>query len=79
MNNEKENINHRRTARIIAVASGLLFSVFGVVYLAIFQKEVMVNSNLLILLALCLMTVCIGNTNIHFHHELQAEEALRKR
>ena len=189
MNNEKENINHRRTARIIAVASGLLFSVFGVVYLAIFQKEVMealhyslaqgktvyapwvsavlitfvlmlirlginglvglsgwlkalsyfpsclllgvltdvghgvyhgegisavwswllplllllhvgvgmalarmsrlwvnpewekdamVNSNLLILLVLCLMTVCIGNTNIHFHHELQAEEALRK-
>ena len=189
MNNEKENINHRRTARIIAVASGLLFSVFGVVYLAVFQKEVMealhyslaqgktvyapwasavlitfvlmlirlginglvglsgwlrslsyfpsclllgvltdvghgvyhgegisavwswllplllllhvgvgmalarrsrlwvnpewekdamVNSNLLILLVLCLMTVCIGNTNIHFHHELQAEEALRK-
>ena len=189
MNNEKTNINKRRTARIIAVASGLLFSVFGVVYLAIFQKEVMealhyslaqgktvyapwvsavlitfvlmlirlsinglvglsgwlrslsyfpsclllgvltdvghgvyhgegisavwswllplllllhvgvgmalarmsrlwvnpewekdamVNSNLLILLVLCLMTVCIGNTNIHFHHELQAEEALRK-
>jgi hypothetical protein len=42
------------------------------------EKDAMVNSNLLILLVLCLMTVCIGNTNIHFHHELQAEEALRK-
>ena len=189
MNNEKTNIHRRRTARIIAVASGLLFSVFSIVYLAVFQREVMealhyslaqgktvyapwmsavlitfvlmlirlginglvglsgwlkalsyfpsclllgvltdvghgvyhgegiaavwswllplllllhvgvgmalarmsrlwvnpewekdamVNSNLLILLVLCLMTVCIGNTNIHFHHELQAEEALRK-
>ena len=189
MNNEKTNIHRRRTARIIAVASGLLFSVFSIVYLAVFQREVMealhyslaqgktvyapwmsavlitfvlmlirlginglvglsgwlkalsyfpsclllgvltdvghgvyhgegiaavwswllplllllhvgvgmalarmsrlwvnpewekdamVNSNLLILLVLCLMTVCIGNTNIHFHHELQAEEAMRK-
>lgn len=37
-----------------------------------------VNSNLLILLMLCLMTACMGNTNVHFHHELQVEEALRK-
>ena len=41
MNNEKSNIHKRRTARIIAVASGLLFSVFSVVYLSVFQKEVM--------------------------------------
>ena len=189
MNNEKTNINKRRTARIIAVASGLLFSVFSIVYLAVFQREVMealhyslaqgktvyapwmsaivgtivllilrwginalvglkgplkalsyfppclllgvvtdvghgvyhgegiseqwawllplllvlhvvigkllaracklwvnpdleegviVNSNLFILLSLCLMTACIGNTNMHFHHELEVEEALRK-
>ena len=189
MNNEKTNIHKRRTARIIAVASGLLFSVFSVVYLSVFQKEVMealhyslaqgktvyapwmsaiigtivllvlrwginvlvglkgplkalsyfppclllgvltdvghgvyhgegisaqwawllplllvlhvvigkllarvcklwvnpdleegimVNSNLFILFFLCLMTACIGNSNIHFHHELKVEEALRK-
>ena len=189
MNNEKTNIHKRRTARIIAVASGLLFSVFSVVYLSVFQKEVMealhyslaqgktvyapwmsaiigtivllvirwfinlfvglkgplkalsyfppclllgvltdvghgvyhgegisaqwvwllplllvlyfvigkllaracklwvnpeledgvvINSNLFILLCLCLMTACIGNSNIHFHHELKVEEALRK-
>ena len=189
MNNEKSNIHKRRTARIIAVASGLLFSVFSVVYLSVFQKEVMealhyslaqgktvyapwtsgiigtivllvlrwginvlvglkgplkalsyfppclllgvltdvghgvyhgegisaqwawllplllvlhvvigkllarvcklwvnpdleegimVNSNLFILFFLCLMTACIGNSNIHFHHELKVEEALRK-
>ena len=189
MNNEKSNIHKRRTARIIAVASGLLFSVFSVVYLSVFQKEVMealhyslaqgktvyapwtsaiigtivllvlrwginalvglkgplkalsyfppclllgvltdvghgvyhgegisaqwawllplllvlhvvigkllaracklwvnpdleegvmVNSNLFILLFLCVMTACIGNSNIHFHHELKVEEALRK-
>ena len=41
MNNEKTNIHRRRTARIIAVASGLLFSVFSIVYLAVFQREVM--------------------------------------
>ena len=189
MNNEKTNIHRRRTARIIAVASGLLFSVFSVVYLSVFQKEVMealhyslaqgktvyapwmsaiigtivllvirwfvnlfvglkgplktlsyfppclllgvvtdvghgvyhgegisgqwawllplllvlyvvigkllaracklwvnpeleegvmVNSNLFVLLCLCLMTACMGNTNVHFHHELKVEEALRK-
>ena len=189
MNNEKTNIHKRRTARIIAVASGLLFSVFSVVYLSVFQKEVMealhyslaqgktvyapwmsaiigtivllvlrwginalvelkgplktlsyfppclllgvltdvghgvyhgegisaqwawllplllvlhvvigkllahacklwvnpdleegvmVNSNLFILFFLCVMTACIGNSNIHFHHELKVEEALRK-
>ena len=189
MSNEKENINHRRTARIIAVASGLLFSIFSFTYLAIFQKDVMealhyslaqgktvyapwmtaflltvalllvrtginalvrlrgllgsfsyfpsclllgvltdvghgvyhgegispvwswllplllvlyvvigmglsrvsrmlenpesdgtlvTNSNLGILFLLCIMTACIGNTNVHFHHELQVEEALRK-
>ena len=189
MSNEKENINRRRTARIIAVASGLLFSTFSIVYLSVFQKEVLealhyslaqgktvyapwmtaflltvvlllirlglnalvrlrgplyalsyflpclflgvltdvghgvyhgegiasvwswllplflvlyvvlgkalahaarlwvnpeldegitLNSNLLSLLVLCLMTACIGNSDVHFHHELQAEEALRK-
>lgn len=40
--------------------------------------EIVVNSNLLILLLLCFMTVLIGNSNVHFHHELQMEEALRK-
>ena len=189
MSNEKENINRRRTARITAVASGLLFSACSVVYLSVFQKDVMqalhyslaegktvyapwvsaviitavllvfrwalnglvglkgplkalsyfpcclllgvltdvghdvyhgggindvwqwllplslllyvcigwllaraarmwlnpelpdglvVNCNLGTLLMLFFMTVGIGNTNIHFHHELQAEEALRK-
>ena len=189
MNSEKENINRRRTARIIAVASGLLFSTFSIVYLSFFQKEVMealhysfaqgktvyapwvsaalvtvvllvlrwginglvglkgplkalsyfpsclllgvltdvghgvyhgegiasvwewllplvlvlyvgfgwllaraarlwlnpelenslvVNSNLFILLMLCFMTVSIGNSDVHFHHELQMEEALRR-
>lgn len=189
MNNDKENINRRRTARITAVASGLLFSACSIVYLSVFQKDVMqalhyslaegktvyapwmsaivitivllvlrwainglvglkgplkalsyfpcclllgvltdvghdvyhgggiddvwrwllplalllyvgigwllaraarmwlnpeipdgliVNSNLVTLLLLWFMTLAIGNTDIHFHHELQAEEALRK-
>jgi len=189
MSNEHTNINKRKTARILTVACGLLFSVFSFVYLSVFQKDVMealhyslaqgktvyapwisaviitavllvlrwginalvglkgpvkalsyfpsclmlgvmtdvghgvyhgegidamwgwllplllvvyvgvgwalaravrlwvnpdleeglnANSNLFILLMLCLMTVCIGNTNVHFHHELQVEEALRK-
>ena len=189
MNNEKENKNRRRTARIIAVASGLLFSAFSFTYLSVFQKDVMealhyslaqgktvyapwmsavlitvvllvlrwavnalvglkgplkalsyfpsclllgvltdvghnvyhgggisdtwgwmlplclvlygvlgwllaraarlwlnqempdiwvVNSNFMTLLILCFMTIGIGNTNVHFHHELQVEEALRK-
>ena len=189
MNNEKENINHRRTARILTVACGLLFSIFSIVYLSVFQKEVLealhyslaqgktvyapwmtailvtlvllllrwglngfvrlhgplnalsyfpsclllgvltdvghgvyhgegiahiwawllplllvlyvvmgkglahasrlwmnpeceegitTNVNLLSLFMLCLMTACIGNSDIHFHHELQVEEALRK-
>lgn len=189
MSKDNSNINRRRTARIIAVASGLLFSTFSLVYLSVFQKDVLealhfslaqgktvyapwisailvtvvllilrwaingivglkgpmkalsffpsclllgvltdvghnvyhgggipsvwawllplllvlyvgigwllarvtrlylnpempggyvVNSNLLILLMLCFMTVGIGNDNIHFHHELQVEEALRK-
>ena len=189
MNNEKENKNRRRTARIIAVARGLLFSAFSFTYLSVFQKDVMealhyslaqgktvyapwmsavlitvvllvlrwavnalvglkgplkalsyfpsclllgvltdvghnvyhgggisdtwgwmlplclvlygvlgwllaraarlwlnpempdiwvVNSNFMTLLMLCFMTIGIGNTNVHFHHELQVEEALRK-
>lgn len=189
MNKEKETINSRRTARILTVACGLLFSAFSIVYLAVFQCDVLealhyslaqgkthyspwmsavlltvvllvlrwvingivglrgplralsyfpsclllgvltdvghgvyhgegidlnwgwllpllivvyvllgiglnrlfrwwgqrmeepavVNSNLLTLLILCFMTIGIGNTNIHFHHELQMEEALRNR
>lgn len=187
MNKEKEPINSRRTARILTVACGLLFFSFSIVYLAVFQNDVLealhyslaegktqyspwgsaivitlvlmilrwvinglvgfrgplrglsyfplclllgvltdvghgvyhgegiapkwawllpllligyvllgmgirrllhwwgqrmeditlVNINLLTLLVLCFMTVCIGNTNIHFHHELQMELALR--
>lgn len=190
MNNKKNNIILRRTARIIAVASGLLFSAFSFVWLAIFQKDVVealhyslaqgktvyapwitavlvtvvllvlrwvinglvglkgplkslsffpsclllgvltdvghdvyhgggissvwawllplllvlyvavgwllaraarlwlnpglpdgltLNANLFTLLLLCFMTVSIGNTNVHFHHELQLEKSLRKR
>ena len=189
MNNENSNITRRRTARIIAVASGLLFSAFSITYLSVFQKDVMealhyslahgktvyapwisaviitlvllvlrwvlnglttlkgplkglsyfpsclllgvltdvghnvyhgggistvwswllplvlilyvvigwflariarlylnldlsdgvvVNTNLFTLLLLCFMTIGIGNDNVHFHHELQVEEALRK-
>ena len=189
MNNEKITIHKRRTARIIAVASGLLFSAFSITYLSVFQKDVLealhyslaqgktvyapwvsailvtvallvlrwvlngltglkgplkalsyfplclllgvltdvghdvyhgggisgiwgwllplvlvlyvvvawllgrvarlclnpeipdgvvVNSNLFILLMLCFMTVGVGNDNVHFHHELQVEEALRR-
>ena len=42
------------------------------------QDGFVVNSNLLTLLVFCVMTIGIGNDNIHFHHELQVEEALRK-
>lgn len=189
MSNESTKVYKRRTARILMVACGLLFSVFSIVYLSVFQKDVMealhfslaqgktvyvpwmsavlitivllilrwginglvglkglvkalsyfpsclllgvitdvghgvyhgegisaqwgwllplllviyagvgwmiaravrlwvnpdleegviTNSNLFILLMLCLMSVCIGNSDVHFHHELQVEEALRK-
>lgn len=189
MSNESTNVNRRRTARILTVACGLLFSVFSIVYLSVFQKDVMealhyslaegktvyapwisavlitvvllilrwgingliglkgpvkalsyfppclllgvltdvghgvyhgegistqwawllplllviyavvgwllaravrlwvnpdleegvnINSNLFILLMMCLMSACIGNSDVHFHHELQVEEALRK-
>lgn len=189
MSNESGIINKRRTARIISVACGLLFSVFSVVYLSVLQKDVMealhyslaqgktvyasltsavvitlvlllfrwgvnvlvglkgvfkalsyfpvflllgiltdvgyevysgegispqwmwlfpvlllvyvllglvlrklacwiegsdikpevsVCSNLFVLVMLCFLTVGMGNTNIHFHHELQIEKALRK-
>lgn len=37
------------------------------------------NTNLLVLFVLCLMTVWIGNSNRTFHHELQAERYLRER
>ena len=37
----------------------------------------LVNSNLAILLGLCLLTVCVGSTNRQFHHELEAEQYLR--
>ena len=37
----------------------------------------LVNSNLAILLGLCLLTVCVGSTNRQFHHELEAEHYLR--
>ena len=40
MNNDNKNINRRRTARILTVACGLLFSVFSIVYLSVFQKDV---------------------------------------
>lgn len=37
----------------------------------------LVNSNLTILLCLCLLTVCVGNSNRAYHHELEAEYYLR--
>jgi len=37
----------------------------------------LINSNLAILMLLCLMTVCIGNSNVNFHHELAVEQAIR--
>lgn len=37
----------------------------------------MVNVNLGILIAECLLTVSIGNTQINFHHELAVEQAIR--
>ena len=33
-------MNKRRTARILTVACGLLFSIFSITYLSVFQKEV---------------------------------------
>lgn len=39
---------------------------------------VLMNCNLLILVALCLMTALIGNTNRSFHHELETERYLRE-
>ena len=38
----------------------------------------LINSNLAILLILCLMTACIGNSDINFHHELAIENAIRE-
>lgn len=37
----------------------------------------LINSNLGILMLLCLMTSCIGNSNVNFHHELSVEQAIR--
>lgn len=39
----------------------------------------LVNCNLTILLGLCVLTVCVGNTNRGYHHELEAEHYLRAR
>ena len=39
----------------------------------------LINSNLAILLILCLMTACIGNSDINFHHELAIENAIREK
>lgn len=39
----------------------------------------LINSNLTILILLCLMTVSIGNSNVNFHHELAVERAIRNR
>ena len=42
------------------------------------NEYLIINGNLLILLLLCMMTVVVGNTDIHFHHELAVEAALKK-
>ncbi|WP_455672896.1 DUF6057 family protein [Phocaeicola sp.] len=38
----------------------------------------LINSNLAILIVLCLMTVGIGNSDLNFHHELAVEKAIRE-
>ena len=35
------NLNYRRTARILTIACGLLFSIFSIAYLAVFQDKVL--------------------------------------
>ena len=42
------------------------------------ESGILVLSNLMLLLLFAFLTVGIGNTNIHFHHELAVETALRK-
>ena len=42
------------------------------------ESGILVLSNLMLLLLYAFLTVGIGNTNIHFHHELAVETALRK-
>ncbi len=39
----------------------------------------LINVNLFILLLWCLITVCIGNTDVNFHHNLAMEQAIRDR
>ena len=66
----------------------LLVVFFGVAYVvgrfweAYYSRSAnegwVVNGNLLILFLLCMMTVTVGNTEIHFHHELAVEAALKK-
>ena len=66
----------------------LLVLFFGVAYVArkfwdayfgrTFDEWWTVNTNLLILLLLCVMTVSVGNTDIHFHHELAVEASLKQ-
>lgn len=66
----------------------LLVLFFGVAYVvgkfwnAYFSRSLdewwTINTNLLILLLLCVMTVSVGNTDIHFHHELAVEAALKQ-
>lgn len=59
-----------------------VYVVLGYLLGRVFHKgteRTVINSNLFILLMLCFMTVCLGNTNIHFHHELQIEEALHRK
>lgn len=63
----------------------LLFVVFAYWLRGLFRVQLnqegsiwgLVNSNLTILLGLCLLTVCVGNSNRLFHHELEAEYYLR--
>ncbi len=66
----------------------LLLTFVGVIFILRFlfrwwldievEGGVLVCSNLVIFLILAFMTMGIGNTNIHFHHELAVETALRK-
>ena len=42
------------------------------------ESGILVLSNIMLLLLFAFLTVGIGNTNIHFHHELAVETALRK-
>lgn len=66
---------------LIAVFIAVAYWLRGILRVQLNNEENtmgIVNGNLFILVALCVMTVLCGNTDRTFHHELQAEHYLRK-